>query len=83
MKKGTLITSSSLPAGDTEIHHHSMIRRAEFPYLPLGVHRKATFSMDSRKSTSIEQGTPCNGLVRWKSLRTQFKLGLGCEIRDG
>lgn len=35
MKKGTLITSSSLPAGDTEIHHHSMIRRAEFPYLPL------------------------------------------------
>lgn len=82
MKKGTLITSSSLPAGDTEIHHHSMIRRAEFPYLPLGVHRKAAFSMDSRKSTSIKQGSLCNGLVRWESLRTQFKLRLGREIRD-
>lgn len=70
MKKGTLITSSSLPAGDTEIHHHSIIRRAEFPYLPLGAHRKATFSMDSRKSTSIKQGALFYGLVRWKSLNT-------------
>lgn len=54
MKKGMLITLSSLPAGDTEIHHHSMIKRAEFPYpaplvLNLLLHGKATVSTDSRK----------------------------------
>lgn len=55
MKKGTLITSSSLPAGDTEIHHHSMLRWAEFPYLPW-VSPEATCSMDSTNSTSIRRG---------------------------
>lgn len=77
MKKGTLITSSSLPAGDTEIHHHSMIRRAEFPYPPLGLLGMSTLAMDGSKSTSIKQGTLCKALVRWKWLRTQFKLRLG------
>lgn len=83
MKKGTLRTSSSLPAGDTEIHHHSIIRRVEFPYLPLGAHRKATFSMDSTKPASIKQGALSYAPARWESLRTLFKIGLRCEIGEG
>lgn len=71
MKKGMLITSSSLPAGDTEIHHHSMLRWAEFPYLPW-VSPEATCSMDITNSTSIrlgQGGTLCKGLARWESAR--------------
>lgn len=69
MKKGTLITSSALPAGDTEIHHHSMLRWAEFPYLPW-VSPEATCSMDITNSTSIRRGgTLCKGLARWEIAR--------------
>lgn len=83
MKKGTLITSSSLPAGDTEIHHHSMLRWAEFPYLPW-VSPEATCSMDSTNSTSIKRGGGPFVRVGQVGNRSggKFELGLRCEIRD-
>lgn len=43
MKKGMLITLSSLPAGDTEIHHHTMIKGPSSPTLPLGVQPTASW----------------------------------------
>lgn len=81
-EKGTLRTSSSLPAGDTEIHHHSMLRRAEFPYPPLGVPRKGHLAYGQHKGYVHKAGEPLARVYSGGTwLRAQCKLGLGHGIK--
>ena len=80
MKKGTLITSSSLPAGDTEIHHHSTARRAELPQPPAAPGR---LLRGRQKACVRRAGDPLPRAGRREALRARFQLGLECEIGDG
>lgn len=86
MKKGMLITLSSLPARDTEIHHHTMIKGPSSPTLPPGC---STYCFVGRPPFlwTVEKLHPkAGGLFNRLSVGNHYRSNLffdyRCEIRE-